>query len=219
MKIQFDYKLNVLLDFITAHKKKSFLRKHKAIKKLTKANSESAWFFPQGNAWEQANHFPSVSGGTLRVISYSTMSTFADRQVILGPRTERGPNPEARGQRDKQQNPAIGRQECIHWEDESEWTRRRASWDPILKFPRSTAQMNRETLETSKDLELNTNELWDMLELSQSKNPLQLGKPKQGLLIHLFIQWLSCSEHTEWQAGSPRHSSGPEHCVKQTLNN
>lgn len=33
--------------------------------------------------------------------------------------------------------------------------------------PRSTAQMNRETLETSKDLELNTNELWDMLELTK----------------------------------------------------
>lgn len=85
--------------------------------------------------------------------------------------------------------------------------------------PRSTAQMNRETLETSKDLELNTNELWDMLELTKWKSSTA-GETKAGASHSFVYSMIIVLRAHRTEAGSPRHSSGPEHCVvKQTLNN
>ena len=121
------------MDFITAHKKKSFLRKHKAIENWPSANSESSMILSQGNAWEQATTFPVSLVGPQSYLLFHNVY-LADRQVILVPE-QREDQTSARGQRGKQQNPAIERQECIHWEDESEWTCVGASWDPILKFP------------------------------------------------------------------------------------
>ena len=106
------------------------------------------------------DHFPSVSGGTSELSPIPQCLPCRETSHPC-PRTERGPKlSKDRSVRNKRIQPQEGKSAYTEKMNQSEHAR----WGKLRSYtqvsPRSTAQMNRETLETSNDLEMNTNEPW-----------------------------------------------------------